>query len=311
MFVITKKRIINLDSYLTYLKQDAIFRIAVPMSEISLERLQNFGLTNLVAGDSILPAPYGPVSRFNANGRWIIFKNLPKEPRYLRTVMWHWKEWHGRDATREHSETRDIYKDCYVRDLLLPPAAEFTVVEYGGTTYLSSEVLQKSEDNRTRNKHIINVFLEIFGFCHIVHEDFAPVTTKTRRVNWKILPTGEHPWQGIAEYIREATKNMTDENRGIILDRQQEIMRYRPKECAIGQGGFHDYCAYIFENRKLVLLESIRKDNAIYVFSENWEEFSQMSKATILDEQFHLARIVHSQGWKQKVENLLKIPELV
>jgi hypothetical protein len=49
------------------------------------------------------------------------------------------------------------------------------------------------------------------------------------------------------------------------------------------QGGFSDYIAYVFAERRLVVLESVRKGNAIYVFGQNWDRFSKLSKAEILD----------------------------
>ena len=42
-----------------------------------------------------------------------------------------------------------------------------------------------------------------------------------------------------------------------------------------------------------------------YAFSENWKEISKLSKAEILNCELHEERIVHSKGWKNKLQRLL------
>jgi hypothetical protein len=58
-----------------------------------------------------------------------------------------------------------------------------------------------------------------------------------------------------------------------------------------------------------VVLESVRKDNAIYVFGSDWQPLSQLPKAEILKGALHLARVVHAKGWKPKLAALLADPK--
>jgi len=53
------------------------------------------------SGHTLLPAPVGPVSRCNADGRLIVNRDEPKEERYSRTVFWRWKQWAGRDQIED------------------------------------------------------------------------------------------------------------------------------------------------------------------------------------------------------------------
>ncbi|MDO9125816.1 MAG: hypothetical protein Q7U42_03045, partial [Parvibaculum sp.] len=65
---------------------------------------------------------------------------------------------------------------------------------------------------------------------------------------------------------------------------------------------------YVFEERGFVVLESIRKGNAIYVFGSNWQTVSRLSKAEVLSNNFHISRIVHVKGWKRKLAQLFAKP---
>ncbi len=55
----------------------------------------------------------------------------------------------------------------------------------------------------------------------------------------------------------------------------------------------------------LVVLESIRQDNAIYIFDLGWEAFSRLSKAEVLANNFQLHRIVHTVGWKDRLRQVM------
>jgi len=73
----------------------------------------------------------------------------------------------------------------------------------------------------------------------------------------------------------------------------------------VSRGGFDDYLAYLFRARKIVILESVRRDNAIYVFGRDWKKVSQLTKAEVLSNRFHVARIVHTKGWKTQLARLM------
>jgi hypothetical protein len=53
-------------------------------------------------------------------------------------------------------------------------------------------------------------------------------------------------------------------------------------------------------------MESIRRDNAIYIFGDNWAKVSQLSKAEVLSNNFHKERIIHSEGYKDRLADRLR-----
>jgi hypothetical protein len=49
----------------------------------------------------------------------------------------------------------------------------------------------------------------------------------------------------------------------------------------------------------------VHPDNATYVFEQNWERLSQLSKAEILDRDLQKDRLIHREGWPEKIHTLL------
>jgi len=243
----------------------------------------------------------GPVSRYNAEGKWLVRRDLPKESRYITTRYWKWTTWGG----EEHEEPRDVYRDCYPKELLPPPSVQLSVKDKDGNSYFVSPIFQKDAYDNLEAKHAANLFLELFGRCEVVDQDVVGYTPQTvTHVNWKLLPLGEYPWERLRDHIERGLRNTSDEGKTIIQDRAETIRGYAPSRMLVGSGGFSDYIAYVFD--EVVVLESIRRDNALYVFGEDWEHLSQLSKAEILHSNLHKERIIHTMGWKDKLADVLR-----
>lgn len=89
--IISKKRIRNLDKYMSNYDD----RNIVIIKEIDSTAADIGFSTSYSNGEKVLPKAKGPISRFNANGKEIIRKDLPKETCY-RQIMWTWKQYDGR-----------------------------------------------------------------------------------------------------------------------------------------------------------------------------------------------------------------------
>lgn len=306
---IDKHYILNVHRYLSAISQGDEFRIAALIGNDLAPKLKRAGFPEVrQPGHTILPTIVGPVSRFNAEGDWRVHRDRPKESRYVRTVWWRWRQWAGRDQYEEHEEPRDIYRDCYQREHIEPPSAELTYVERDGRGYIVSEVLTKNAAALDRARHIINLFLELFGVCEVIRADMAQLPDPAvKKVNWRMLPPGEYPWQRLAEHVQAALRGRSNGALLVIEDRQKTIKAHKPDEMYIGEGGFSDYIAYSFRDRGIVVMESIRRDNAIYVFGKDWERVSRLTKAEVLSNRHHKARIIHAEGWKARLGEFLKV----
>ena len=94
--------------------------------------------------------------------------------------------------------------------------------------------------------------------------------------------------------------------RSVILHRHDTIKNYSPDEVFVGEGGFERYVAYVFKDRKLVVLECSEKGNAIYVFGRNWQDFAKLTKAEVLAGGLHLERIIHREGWRTVFDRVMR-----
>ena len=82
--------------------------------------------------------------------------------------------------------------------------------------------------------------------------------------------------------------------------------QYGPKQVAVGAAGFNGYIMLEFENKDFVVCESLFYGNATYIFGDNWEEISQLSKAEILRDDLHRERSIHRKwSWLGRIRELL------
>ena len=216
--------------------------------------------------------------------------------------MWTWQEWRGRGQYEEREEVRDIFRDCFPRELIEPPAIELTYIDQHAKHYIATATYKKTFENTELSKHAINVMLELFGTCVVVADglvDFSSITLK--RANWRMLPPGDYPWDRIQEHVRISLRSKPSDIGEIILDRQEALKHFGPSEIYVGDGGFTDYIAYVFADRNIVVLESIKRDNAMYVFGNNWRLVSQLTKGEVVRNNLHIARIVHSKECRKNL----------
>lgn len=256
---------------------------------------------DLVVGHYLIPSAVGKFTAFNAQGKEIVCKDLPKQP---ETIMYFGttRDWHG--GIHSGIKTRTIPK--YPREFLSAPSESFYVTEISGTIYLTSSVLNLVPEEETRNVHLCNMMLECFGEFEIFNSNTgAIVGPKLKRVQWEILPKGEYPWSRSKEIIQSVTSHMEKKDKEVIEHRMKIISNYKPDFLATGHGGFNGYFVYGFERKGLYILESVHLDNATYVFTENWEVFSQLTKSEIINDDIAHARLVHDNKWAQSLREVL------
>ena len=297
--VIRKKRIRNISRYISDLPRGGQIRPAVPIDPALAAKLPALGFEESPThGDTVLPKAAGPVGRFNADGRWLVHRDRPKERRFVRAFTWRWTTWDG----VQHDDTRDIYRDCWQRSRVPPPAIELTIVEQGGESFLVAPSYRNEPGQHGAIRHAVNLLLEIAGQCELLAADLGALARPPiKRVAWRMLPPGRHPFPRMLSHLEKVARRSNPSTRRIIWDRQEAIHDHHPSEIHIGQGGFENYIAYVFADRGLVVLECIRQGNATYVFGMNWKSLSSLSKAEIIDGRHHVARLIHSTAWRARI----------
>lgn len=302
-----KKRIRSLSSVEKSVENGCEFIVGVDDISRFATKLKRIGFPeSLESGSMILPAPIGPASLYNAEGKYIILKDLPMEKSYS-SRDWHWKEFHGPYDRIERSKIVDVPHDRYPRSFVQPPSIELLIAESTKKQkIIISPALELSKQNSDVIIHTVNLFLELFGECQFFTKDLAAVwNIPTRRLNWTILPPGEMPWSQLRKAIDPFIQKAPKGNQPVIQYRLETINRYKPDFQAVGHGGFSGYVILGFKDKNLYTLESIYYGNATYIFDENWEELSKKTKAEILNEKLQTARLIHREGWDINISNLL------
>jgi len=308
--MIRGRRIRNLDRYLGFLENNSNIVIGTRIDPNNTEKLVEIGFPkDANIGDSVLPsASLGRVSEFNAEGKHIPQKHLPKETAY-RQIEWHWEEYNGPYDRTPQSRILDVPYERYPRIFKPPPSIELSIFNtVTGETELVAQQQQYNDQNKEIITHTINMFLEIFGECQIFSEDMTDIIqAPTRRLNWRVLPPGRRPWEQLEEELKSIIDNVTVGNKPVILDRLRTINEFGPDFAAVGTGGFRGYVIMGFQERNLYVCESIFYGNATYIFDERWEELSQKTKAEILDNNLQTDRIIHlAKSWKHRIIKWLR-----
>ena len=126
--IVTGRRIINLNRHLGALADGEDIIIGLSDLDRFEDQLNQFGFSDdPTDGDTLLPpATFGPVSRYNAEGRYIVHRDQPKETAY-RQIEWHWEEWHGPYDRVAQSRIVDVPYERYPRTFDPPPSVEVTI----------------------------------------------------------------------------------------------------------------------------------------------------------------------------------------
>lgn len=291
-----RSRIRHTEAYLKSIKDNATFYITIATNLVEASRLALIGFKTLDVGTEILPRGLGSVSRFNADGRIIIHRELPKEwhSRTFEVPGWH-NTWH--DVT--------IHYEAYPRTYEAGPEMHLTIVKSGDQLLISSPRLTKTPENEFINKHAINLFIDLFGDFQVMNEHLQAsfVGIPICRKNWTLLPLGEYPWSRIES--EGLLPKHRDGKRRHIRHTDELIRQFNPSTCAIGNGGFNGYVAFCFPDKGINLLENFNHGNATYVFDKDWEALSRLSKATIIKGDLAIKRIEHRKGWEKAIVDLL------
>ena len=296
--MIDKVRIRNIDSYLIGIHDNDNFFVSKKASEINADKLNLLGFSiPLISGEQILPRALGAVSRLNANGSFIKSRDLPMETKYREVCI---KDWHG------DYHYVDVPYKRYQREDIPAPSIELKIVDISGDLYVTSPLLHRDDLSVSKIKHVINLFLELFGSCEILTENLLPAISSipTTRVNWRILPEGDYPWDRLAQLAGNLSSNRTGKAK-VQEHNIDTILRFRPSGLVYGAGGFRGYLVFKFPSKNLFIMENVIYGNATYVFEDDWEQFSQLTKAEIIQNSLVKKRIEHRSGWEAEIRRLL------
>lgn len=304
---ICKKRIRNIGRYVRNFRTGQQIILSIAVNQIEPGTLQKIGFSDkLEPGETVLPSPIGPISDFNASGKDIVHKDQDMETVY-RQSEWKWSEFRGRDNTVEMSKIVDVPYKRYPRTFIRPPSIELLLAaDNNGNLLVISPKLEYEKENENALLHVVNLFLEIFNICEIRNNKLESIIkSPVKRLNWEILPKGRQPWEKLKVIFDGLRESTAEGNKAVIDKRFESINIHNPDFVALGKAGFSGYVVFGFLNKNLFVLESNQTNNATYIFEDNWEHLSALSKAEILTENLHKDRIIHREGWFNEINRVL------
>lgn len=306
---VTKKRIRNVATNFPFLQEGSTVVFGLLDLAAHTARLHQVGFSpGLAAGESVLPKVVGSVSRYNAEGRYV--RQQPQEKETVsRMIEWTWTERHGKDEV-ERSDFKYVPYERYKRVFLPPPGIELTIAtdaKIGSQLVVAPPIHYAGPTTDAQIIHRVNLLLELFGECEILTEDFDQIIrAEVRRLNWQVLPPGKRDWPTLQQELEPLVERQKPGLQGVIRRRFAYVNSFSPTFVAIGQAGFSGYVIFGFPQKGVYVLESVHTNNATYVFEQDWEALSQMTKTEILSQQLQRDRVFHTNGWTEKVARILR-----
>lgn len=295
---ITRRRIINPQRYLYSLHPGDKFYVAVSLDAEDYSHLRSYGI--LPDAPARIPIPRKNATKMNANGKWKVLRDLPKEQRFFEHD-YHVVDWHGTD----HYGTCCQSRWCYQRELI--PPTELSFVIEGNVLY--SPLLLNSDSNFDNIKAAMNVALEMLGRFEIWTAERAPAMppVKQSEVPWEILRPGTSLYGNWEQYIDKIVERKPKGQQTVIRQRHEHLWHMDPDFCVLGSQNFWGYVVYGFDTLNLFVFECNEVNNATYVFKGDWEEASKLTKSEVLSEHIQEARIFHTDKWYETTRKLIDV----
>lgn len=150
----------------------------------------------------------------------------------------------------------------------------------------------------------VRLLREAVGEAHVYDADLSDDEfAQLQHVDWELLPLGSTD----RVLARLASQKPADRERlAVAGERLQVLDRLGHDGYIVGKGKFARYFGARF-GEGLVALENLEYGNALYVFEENWEQLTQLSRTELIkrrDPSVH--RVPHLPGWQSAIRKLVR-----
>lgn len=278
------------------------------VTNADLKSFADFNLSELegsiTAGEPVLlPRTRGLFAGRNIDGWVEKRKDLPKE---LREISSFAPDWHGNG---HHLISRTIQAwplEYHAARLNTISATVLEQLRDGALVrFRVDQPLTRDSDTFAVDlKFNMQLLKEAVGDAGVYSADMSDEEfAKIQRVDWELLPSGS-----VDRVLAQlATRpGVSAERMRVAGERLRTLDRLGHDGFIVGTGRFSNYFGAKFGQR-LVALENLEYGNALYVFEENWEELSKVSRSELIqrrDPQVH--RIPHLPGWQSAIRQLLR-----
>jgi len=251
------------------------------------------------AWSGLPPASTGRWSKWNASGREVVRRDLPKVPHSWTIEA---PDFHG-------SGTHPIsfYREVFQRQRLYGQQIEAAVIRRDeprdvlvGTVLLT---LQAPFDEAATQSYLYAASLARTWFgsatAYSLDESGVP-QVPDQSVSWDFLPDGTE--EEMRESVVKKLGNSVPRHEvDIMIDRLQKVQSLAPEKRLVGTSGLQRYIGYMF-GEDFVAFENPRVGNALYLLYGEWESLSQLSRSQLLaSREGEFNRIIHSARWFEKL----------
>lgn len=279
-----------------------------PVSLADADNYANLGLCfengGIAAGAPVLlPPSSGLYARRNVDGWDEKRTDLPKEMREISSWAPSWNSGSHHLVTREieaYPVERHPARLLTISATVLEPLADASLI-----CFRVDQPLQRTDANFARDLRFnLRLLHEAVGEAHVFDSDLSDEEfARIQHVDWELLPRGS-----IDCLLAQLTsrKSVDPERLKVAEDRLGVLDRLAHDGLIVGKGRFSRYFGVRFGDR-LVVLENLEYGNALYVFDENWEQLTQLSRTELIkrrDASVH--RIPHLPGWQTAMRKLVR-----
>lgn len=300
-----QQRIRTTTKLLSNINEEESFVLGIKINkELENKLMKKTNLSEIKLGMSIFPTPIlGVMSKRNSIGEYISEKDKPKETAY-RAQEWSMKDWGG----HEHTGTSYVPYQRYPRKFIEPKEFKLIITETENEEKILkiNKVFQNNENDYQDILFGANLILEIIGVVETFKLDDnnkIKETDNIETVNWEILPAGERIW----ESFNGKQKNLLSKSeKTLIKERFDFINKFEPDSRKKGVGGYTGYLIFEFKNKNIFIFDSIIYGDATYIFEDNWEYVSKLTKKEIIAQDLAKDRIIHNRLWESRISKYLK-----
>ena len=230
-------------------------------------------------------------------------KDLPKEMRDISSWAPNW------NGSGHHLVTHSVEAwqvDHHPARMLTLSAAILEPLKDGAIVrFRIDQPLDRTDADFSENLQFnLRLLREVVGRSQVYRADMSDEEfANLQSVDWELVPPGS-----VDRVLARLANNRaaTTEHLEIASDRLKVLERLNHDGFIVGHGKFARYFGARFGD-KLLVLENLEYGNAMYLFEENWEELTKLSRTELIkrrDPMVH--RLPHLPGWQSAIRKLLR-----
>lgn len=300
-----RKRILKSERFLeALLAKDDKFYVGLLFDDVlKKDTLEKYGIpTEFREEESFMPNAKGTTTRANKNGKYV-----RKEPYEWTTKKVHVAYRNKQGRAIEYDRSFNVYVKILRHKYEIK--LSYTINKHGVKMLVSPLLtFEQNNDSNTKNTHIINLFLEIFGEFEIYTSSLEPALAFTDKYDFEVLPKGVMDEEDIRYYTEGARRFIRKEEEVKAYQKRLQVLNeYKPQIVGKGSLGFWGYIVFGFPEANIVLLESMYKKNATYIFDlDKFELLISKNKQDILINHLEKFRFMHNKNWENRIRTFLR-----